>query len=135
MNVLLSIKPRFADKILTGEKRYEFRKTRLSKADNGSTVYLYSTSPVQRIVGHFTISEMISSYPKDLWDQFGNHSGIKDQETFLQYFDGADLGYAIGIDHFRQLDDPVDPWEFFEDFRPPVSFQYVNGELDAIQAF
>ena len=134
MNVLLSIKPEFADKILCGKKRYEFRKTRFTQAGSGSIVYLYSSSPVQRIVGHFTISDVVSSCPEGLWDQFGEHSGIKNRERFLQYFNGTDIGYAIGIEDFEQLDEPVDPREFFEDFRPPVSFQYVNGELDTIRA-
>lgn len=48
-SVLLSIYPCYARKILSGEKRLEFRKAWPS---SGVTSFvIYSTSPVQRIVG------------------------------------------------------------------------------------
>jgi len=52
MNVLLSIKPKYANQILNGNKRYEFRKSVFNHRDL-EMVYIYSSSPIKRIVGAF----------------------------------------------------------------------------------
>jgi predicted transcriptional regulator len=134
MNVLLSIKPEFSEKILSGEKRYEFRRTKFSEPSNVETIYLYATSPVQQIVGSFTAGEVEEGSPETLWSKYGDHSGIKDQSRFMEYFSGSETGYAIEIEETTCLSPPVDPRSFIENFRPPVSFQYVNGEYDNLKS-
>ena len=52
MRVLLSIKPEFVEKIFSGEKLYEYRKA-MFKNVNVSSVVIYSTMPVGKIVGEF----------------------------------------------------------------------------------
>ncbi len=49
MDVLLSIKPKFAEAIIDGRKRYEFRKSKFAKKDI-NRVYIYSIYPVKKIV-------------------------------------------------------------------------------------
>lgn len=53
MNVLLSIKPKYVDEILSGAKRYEFRRVIFRKSVE--TIYIYCNSSVKRIVGSFTV--------------------------------------------------------------------------------
>lgn len=129
MNVLLSIKPVFAEKILNGEKRYEFRKTRLSKVGNGDRVVLYASSPIQKIVGEFQVGGIIEADPHELWNRFSEFSGIDNKEWFLDYFGENALGYAIEVDDVYRFDAPIDPYECIEGFHPPVSFKYINGLL------
>ena len=52
MKVLLSIKPEFVEKIFSGEKRFEYRKS-IFKQQNIDTIVIYSTMPVGMIVGEF----------------------------------------------------------------------------------
>jgi type I restriction enzyme S subunit len=132
VNVLLSIEPGFAKKILSGEKRYEFRKTTFRDPDVVEQVFLYASSPVQEIVGAFTLSSVIADSPEALWNRFRNESGIESYERFAEYFGDTDTGYAIEIDDVVRFDEPIDPWRHVDDFRPPVSFQYVDGELDSV---
>jgi type I restriction enzyme S subunit len=132
MNVLLSIKPEFAEKILSGKKRYEFRKQRFSDPSAIDTIILYASSPVQKIVGMFSISDIIPERPRILWNRFRDESGIDSYERFAEYFDDTDTGYAIEIDDVVRFDEPIDPWRHVDDFRPPVSFQYVDGELEFV---
>ena len=49
MNAILSVKPEYATKILTGEKLYEYRKTVFCRPIE--KVYIYASSPVCMIVG------------------------------------------------------------------------------------
>jgi len=130
MNVLLSIKPEFSNKILSGEKQYEFRKTKFSDPTRVDTVYMYASSPVQQVVGTFSVGEVEGASPKILWDEYGDVSGIDDRSRFMEYFSGTETGYAIEVEESKALHQAVDPRTFIEDFHPPVSFQYVNGEYD-----
>jgi type I restriction enzyme S subunit len=132
MNVLLSIKPEFAEKILSGGKQYEFRKTLFSEPEEVDTIFLYASSPVQRVVGAFTIADVISDDPANLWQKYGHSSGIADRSRFMSYFDGSEEGYAIEVGHVHEFDKPINPSKVVDDFSPPVSFYYMqeDSELD-----
>ena len=54
MKILLSIKPEFVEKIISGEKKFEFRKS-LPKRDGITTVVVYSTMPVGKVIGEFKV--------------------------------------------------------------------------------
>ncbi len=68
MDVLLSIKPKFAEAIIDGRKRYEFRKIKFANKDI-NRVYIYATSPVKKIIGVFKLSSIIEDSPHALWDR------------------------------------------------------------------
>lgn len=137
MNVLLSIRPEFADKILNGSKRYEFRKTGFRAPDEIDVIHLYSASPVQRVVGAFTMGDISVGSPERLWEQFGHSSGIDDRDRFMKYFEGKEEGYAIEIDQVLELEEMINPHEQIDDFVPPVSFYYLDddSELDLSNQF
>ena len=63
--VLLSIKPKFAEAIFSGEKKFEFRKTIFK--ENINEVFVYVTSPVCRVVGKFTIESIYKDTPEFIW--------------------------------------------------------------------
>jgi len=51
MNLLISIHKEHVDKILAGEKRWEYRKSIFRKPKNEiNKVYIYCTSPVEKII-------------------------------------------------------------------------------------
>jgi predicted transcriptional regulator len=59
--VLLSIKPRFAEEILAGTKRFELRA--FPGIPPGARIVLYASSPVKAIVGEFTAGRvLVGSY-------------------------------------------------------------------------
>lgn len=128
MNVLLSIKPEFADKILERVKRYEFRKTRFRDPSDIETIYMYASSPVQRIVGAFSLGDVIEDTPANLWRRYGTDSGIGQRSRFMEYFAEAEKGYAFEVEEPHRLPNPVNPWRYRDDFSPPVSFQYIGTD-------
>lgn len=129
MNVLLSIKPEFAEKILSQEKQYEFRKTRFRDPPRIETIYMYATSPVQRIVGAFTLENIVEGSPTELWRNYGSASGIDERSRFMDYFVNTDTGYAIEVEDSHRFTQPIDPHQHIDEFHPPVSFQYLQNEL------
>ena len=66
MRVLLSIKPEYAEKILSGEKRYEFRRA-LFKNPEIKKVVIYATSPIKKVIGEFDIECILTLELEDLW--------------------------------------------------------------------
>ena len=124
MNVLLSIKPKYVNEIVNGNKRYEFRKSVFRKRGNVGKVYIYASSPVKRIVGAFTIESIIEERPEELWRICKKFSGISEVE-FFDYFRDKDKGYAIEIG-MLELFDPINPKDHIPDFSPPQSFCYTD---------
>lgn len=126
MKILLSIKPCFVEKILTGEKQYEFRK-RLFKQDV-DTVIIYACMPIGKIVGEFTVEKTLEEKPLDLWAKTKECAGIS-KKFFLDYFKGKSTGCAIKIDEFRQYDKPVNPKVAIKNFIAPQSYQYIDNSI------
>lgn len=125
MNVLLSIKPKYVEKILNGEKKFEFRKIVFKDGKKIEKVYIYSTSPVKKIVAYFTIEKIIEDEPEKLWKKCSNSSGV-DRDEFFSYFKNKEKGYAIKINDLEEFEEPVDPKSHNPNFRPPQSFCYTG---------
>jgi predicted transcriptional regulator len=123
MNVLLSIKPKYANAILAGVKLVEFRK--LTFKQEIERVYIYSSSPEQRIIGYFTIEDIISDTPKKLWKEF-NRVGSITEEDFFDYFANKEIGYSIKIKSVNKFKKAKDPKEIFENFVAPQSYMYCH---------
>jgi type I restriction enzyme S subunit len=122
--VLLSIKPKYVKKILSGVKQYEFRK-QIFKKESAKTVFIYSSSPEKKIVACFRVGKVIEGHPDYLWEQFWDVSGLSERE-FFTYFSNRDTGYAIRIDELEPFPEPVDPHNLFERFIAPQSFCYID---------
>jgi predicted transcriptional regulator len=119
---LFSIHPRFADAILRGEKRVEFRRRGPSR--DTAFVIVYATSPVSRIVGWFRVGGIEAEAPKALWERFGGVGGIELDE-FDRYYEGRDVGTAITVAEAASLTEPLPLSSLGGVSNPPQSFQYV----------
>jgi predicted transcriptional regulator len=124
-DVLLSIKPKYVQKIKLGEKGWEFRKQIWSNSKIIDRIYLYETSPKQLITAYFRTDQVINGKPKHIWDICEDKAGISKKE-FFDYFTGHDEGYAIKISNFHELEDPIDPYESFRGFNAPQNFMYIT---------
>ncbi len=122
MKVLLSVKPKYVEKIKRGEKKYEFRKVIFKK--KVEEIVIYSSSPVKKIVGKFEIGSIVEDKPKKLWKKLKNSAGI-DKKEFFKYFSEVEKGFAIEIKEKTFFDNPINPSEKYEDFTPPQSFYYL----------
>jgi predicted transcriptional regulator len=122
---LLSIHPQYAESILDGRKRVEFRKSGFTR--NVRHVIIYSTQPVGAVVGIFETEEIVSKKPEDLWEEFAPVGGI-DRSDFHNYYKGRNIGFSIKIKRARRLSHPVS-LETLRVKRPPQNFNYIDWEL------
>jgi predicted transcriptional regulator len=127
MNVLLSIDPSYAEAILSGAKRYEFRR-KIFKRKDIYFVYLYANSTVKRIVGSFQIRGIIEGLPKDIWKRCHAHSGIS-RKKFFEYFGCSKKAYCIKVGKVIRFHPPIDPHMIIRDFTPPQSFSYISKTI------
>ena len=127
MDVILSIKPKYVDAIIRGIKKYEFRKF-CFKSRNIDNIYIYSTSPVKKIVGLFVTHNIVRDSPQNLWINYKEVSGVGEIE-FFNYFKNSEMGYAIEINDLKEFESPVDPRKIIPRFMAPLSFCYIDGRL------
>jgi len=72
--MLLSINPQYVARILSGEKKYEYRKFRCRK--NVDKIIIYSTAPIKRVVAEVDVSEIIEDTLDVVWEKTKEFSGI-----------------------------------------------------------
>jgi type I restriction enzyme S subunit len=123
MHALLSIKPKHVESIIQGQKKYEFRKS-IFKGKEIEKVYIYATSPTQRVVGTFMVGEIIKDHPRNLWSRLKGYSGL-DELEFFSYFAGPEIGFAIQIKNVQEFEHPLNPRDFIPNFTPPQCFRYL----------
>jgi predicted transcriptional regulator len=117
-DVLMSIRPEYAEAIFSGTKTFELRRRRPSFAA-GSRVIVYSSSPDQQLLGTFEAGEVREAHPQRLWRAVSREAGIS-REAFDAYFEGCEIGYAIEVRSPRRLA-PVSLR-----FRPPQSYLFLK---------
>ncbi|MDO8725404.1 MAG: ASCH domain-containing protein [Candidatus Methanoperedens sp.] len=127
MNVLLSVKPKYAQKILDGEKKYEFRRAIFKKQDI-EKVYIYSSSPVSKIVAAFEIEKILKDSPEKIWALCQKYAGIS-KKDFFDYFKNSNAAYAIGMENVEVFKTPINPFDEFTNFKPPQSFYYFDVKV------
>lgn len=128
MEVLLSIKPRYVEEIINGNKKYEFRKKVFKKKDGVNGIYIYSSSPVKKIVGYFTFENIFEDHPRVLWENFKEFAGINEFE-FFEYFKERDTGFAIEISQLELFEEPINPKSAIPNFVAPQSFRYIETPI------
>lgn len=123
-NIILPIKPFFAEKILSGEKKYEYRKRLCQKEIN--KIYIYATSPIKMIVGEVEVINKLSMDKEKLWQETQKYAGITKQ-FYDQYFEHQDCACAYRLGEVKQYKSPV-TLDMIGIEYVPQSFIYV-GEL------
>lgn len=123
MKIILSIKPVYANKILSGEKRFELRKT-IFKNDSIKKVIIYASAPISKVIGEFEIEKIIHEDVEALWEITKSESGVR-KDFFEDYFLNRSKGYAIKIKNVKQYKRFVDINERFG-IKAPQSFAYVK---------
>ena len=124
MRILLSIKPEFADKIFSGEKRFEFRKA-IFRNRAVKVVVVYATLPVGKVIGEFEIEEVLEAHPRTIWAKTRRDSGIT-RRFFDEYFDGRERAYAIKVTKAVRYKDPLELIEVVSSACAPQSFRYLH---------
>ncbi len=130
--VLMSIKPKFSERIFEGTKRYELRRTPV-KLETGDVVIVYASSPTKAVVGGFSVNGVKRDEVASLWSLLGEEFGVS-QEEYEGYFLGAETGHAIEVGKRAEIEPvPLDELrQRFRGFRPPQSYMHWHQGLECL---
>lgn len=122
---LISIHPNYVEKILSGEKRLEFRRS--WAANQIDYLVIYATVPVQQIVAVTQIGHVFRGSKSHLWELARLKGGGISRRKLFEYMHGKKEGIALELLKVFKLDDGLSPQSLFGDgFRPPQSFRYLS---------
>lgn len=124
---LVSLHPEHAAKILSGEKKLEFRRTWASAPVEELVIYV--TAPVQRIVAIAKVKQVHRGSRSALWSLAKNLGGGLSRQALFDYFDGKETGFAIELGEVLRFPHMLEPARYIEGFHPPQSFCYVSAAV------
>lgn len=132
-DVIFSIRPVHAEKILDGSKTVELRRRFTGGVKPGTLALIYSTSPTSALTGSARIKDVQRLAVPDLWKRHRRGACLHKRE-FEDYFSGLGRGYAIVLTSAKPLPRPVGLSELRErfDFEPPQSYQYIRPHMRAL---
>jgi predicted transcriptional regulator len=124
--MLLSINPEHVDNILSGNKRFEFRKMRC-RADVDRIV-IYATAPRKAVIGSVSIEAVIEGDVLSVWQSTKQAAGIS-FEFFRAYYKDKKKAVAYQLGEIEVFKEP----KRLEDFGvrcAPQSFVYLESHID-----
>ena len=128
--MLVSIKPNFAEQILDGSKKVEFRRRHPRQIELGSRMLIYASSPIRALIGTAVVFDVVEASPEEVWNVYQDVGGIE-HDAFNAYFESSDRAVAIRLrkpvrlDKAIPLDDLRCKWP---GFHPPQQFAYLTSE-------
>lgn len=122
--ILLSIHPEYAEKIFSGDKTIEFRKQNIPLVTR--MVVVYSTAPISKIVGIFTVKSVIEATPTTLWNKFKSVGGI-DRDPFFNYYKNKKNARGLVVESTFRVN--PNARQFFKRIKPPQSFAYLDEKI------
>jgi predicted transcriptional regulator len=133
-DVLISIRPKYARHIFSGEKTVELRKRRPNILP-GARIWIYATAPIAALKGYATLDQIASATPAEIWGRFGSRTGISKQE-FDDYFLDRSIAHALVLSEIRVLERPLlleRMRAMVRGFHPPQFFCRLNGTVSGLR--
>lgn len=92
-DVLISIRPSFADAIFKGSKTVEVRR-KIPSIRPGSRLWIYVTKPVGEVQGVARVAEIVEGDPDAVWRACGPRTGLTRADFYL-YLEGSTKAYGL----------------------------------------
>ncbi len=124
--LVLSLKPKFAEAILSGTKTAEIRRV-MPRITIPTRALLYASGPTRSLAGTCVVRTVARHPVNELWRLHGKQTGLSRTE-FDAYLAGRDHGVALLLEQAETLPAPI-PLHALrraENFRPPQSLAYID---------
>lgn len=120
--IILSIHPSHIEKILSGEKQYEYRKRIPTHIQH---IVVYATAPIKMIVALIEVDTVIRGTPESIWGKTKKHAGVS-KDFFMQYFADHEDSYAIKFKTVLKLKKPKNLMCLKSNINPQQSYTYLE---------
>lgn len=119
----MSINPEHVDNILSGKKRFEFRKTRCKEEIDA--IVIYCTAPVGKVVAEAQVLGILEDTPEEIWESTADDAGI-DKSFFDRYYAGRTDAVAYALGKVKQYRKPRD-LSYYGVRAAPQSYVYLRN--------
>ena len=126
---LMSIRPKFAYQIFTGEKKFELRRAINIVIEPGSKIILYVSGKVKAILGEFTAGRIIEGSAETVWRTIRQYGNVGIDADDWPYIKGARKALAIEVLNPVMYDRPIRLDEIrriIPGFMPPLSYRILH---------
>ena len=121
MKILVSIKPEYVKDILSGRKKYEYRK--IKPKNRVDAIIIYSSAPVMKIVAEVEVEEIIEGNTDEIWEKTKNGSGTN-KKLYDEYFKNKSIAVAYKLGKINVCAQPKNLIDFGLN-HAPQSYVYL----------
>lgn len=131
-HILLSIQPKIVDEIISGEKKFEFRRkfTDLTNPEISNKIIIYCSSPVMKIIGSFVVKNFYHSDFDTLMKQV--KADDKWEKRISKYLIDKTSCFAMEISELKLFDHALS-LEYlrksYPGFVPGQSYRYLPEDI------
>ncbi len=104
-DLILSIHPKYAEKVFAKSKTVEIRKS-FSTKWVGKRAVVYATHPSSSLMGEVRVCNVIQDDPRVIWETFGSAIGCTAAE-YVSYVGAASTVWAINLEEPRVYKTPL----------------------------
>ena len=128
--IVLSLKPLYAEAILSGAKTVELRRIG-PKISVRTRVLIYASAPVKALLGTCIVESVTTDRLAVLWKAYGSRTGLSHAE-FQDYFEGLEVGSALALSGARLFSRRLPLADLRASRRmdrPPRSYSYLDAAI------
>ena len=119
--MLLSIKPEYVNKIISGKKTYEFRKFHCREGID--TIVIYATAPMKKVIGEVALVGIIEGDVEYVWHATRGFGGILKRD-YKKYYQEREVAIAYQLGEVTVYEEPMRLEDLGLDY-VPQSFAYI----------
>ena len=135
-DIVISVKPKFVERILTGEKAAELRR-RAPRIEPGCKVWIYTKAPEAMITVRVTVDRIVTGSPAEIWCAHKRSLGVT-RDEFDSYFAETDIACAILFSRVREIWPALPLSEIRAEskhFQPPQFFKRLHQGSPELRLF
>ena len=121
--ILISINPEYVNEILSGRKKYEYRKVK-AKKDNVDKMIIYAPAPVMKVVAEIEILKILEDSPDLIWENTKEYSGIS-KAFYDKYYQNRNIAIAYQLGKIKKYNEPKNLSDLGISYSPQ-SFIYID---------
>lgn len=133
-DIIISVKAKYVERILSGEKTIELRRRSINIAP-GSRIWIYSKLPGGCIGAFATVDRVLTAHPSKLWRRYNRRLGVTLNE-FKKYFSGVGVACGIVLRDVQEISPALHLGELRKKcapFHPPQFFKRLREGSLALQ--
>lgn len=123
--LFISVRPEFAERIITKQKKIELRKVR-PNVSPGDSIIIYASAPVKSVLAIARIKSIHEYSPDEMWMRYNPVLGI-DKCRYDKYYQGQERAIGIEMESVKAIS-PITLNQLksiYPFFQPPQIYRYI----------